>query len=112
MECIYLLKNNKNGKVYVGKTRQFKERKYAHLANLRAKRHVNKMLQEDYNEYGEDAFIFEIAEETNSFFLNFEEQQWMLKLKTYDFKYGYNCKDPYFYSKQYDKPTKNLPCNY
>lgn len=104
---IYILKNNANGKIYVGNTRQFKERSYSHLNNLRKNRHINKSLQEDYNLYGEKAFEFLIVEET---FLGFgfrKEQEWMIRLKTYDPKYGYNDKDPFFYSKQYKKHTKN-----
>nr|DAG61049.1 MAG TPA: hypothetical protein [Caudoviricetes sp.] len=32
-------------------------------------------------------------------------------LKTYDKKYGYNCKDPYFI-RNGKHPTKNLPADY
>ena len=104
---IYILRNNANGKVYVGKTGQFKERSYAHLNNLRQKRHTNKSLQEDYDLFGENVFEFLIVDEVDAWLGFRKEQEWMIRLKTYNPKYGYNDKDPFFYSKQYGKYTKN-----
>lgn len=106
-KVVYLLKNNANGKIYVGNTGNFKERSYAHLNNLMQQRHPNKFLQEDYNLYGKDVFEFFIAEEVVSCWGFKKEQEWMIRLKTYDPKYGYNNEDPFFYSKQYGKYTKN-----
>lgn len=105
---IYLLKNNANGKIYVGNTGNFKERSYAHLYHLRKNNHVNKTLQEDFNLYGEGAFEFLIAEEVDSWLSFRKEHEWMISLKTYNSDYGYNDRDPFFYSKQYGMPTKNL----
>ena len=107
MEYIYLLRNNANGKVYVGKTSKFYERKKMHINNLRANRHSNKMLQDDYNKYGEEYFSFEVVFETEKHLPRTHlEQSFMIALKTYDDNYGYNRKDPYFYNS--GKPTKNL----
>ena len=106
MEHIYLLKNNANGKIYVGRTSQFRYGKKSHINNLRANRHSNKMLQEDFNKYGEDFFEFEIVEEKESGYgRSHIEQEWMIKLQTYDCNFGYNKNDPYFFNN--GKPTRN-----
>ena len=106
MENIYLLRNKANGKVYVGRTSKFNDRKKLHINNLRANRHSNKMLQEDFNHYGEGCFEFEIVEESDKGFgRSHIEQEWMIKLKTYDEQFGYNKNDPYFFNS--GKPTKN-----
>ena len=106
MENIYLLRNKANGKVYVGRTSKFNFRKKLHINNLRANRHTNKMLQDDFNSYGEENFEFEIVEESEKGFgRSHIEHNWMKKLKTYDSSFGYNIKDPYFFNN--GKPTKN-----
>lgn len=108
MEIIYLLKNKINGKVYVGRTARFSNRKKLHLNGLRANRHPNKMLQDDFNKCGENAFEFEIAEQSEKGFgRTYTEKEWMIRLKTYDANYGYNCNDPCFMHRGC-KPTKIL----
>lgn len=108
METIYLLKNNANGKIYVGRTGRLSNRKKLHINSLRANRHPNKILQEDFNKYGESEFEFEIAEESEKGFgRTYIERQWMIKLKTYDVNYGYNYNDPCFMHRGC-KPTKIL----
>ena len=106
MEYIYLLRNNANGKVYVGRTGKFDDRKKMHINELRLNRHSNKMLQDDYNKYGEDVFSFEIVFKTEMHLTRTNlEQAFMVALRTYDDRYGYNRKDPYFFNN--GKPTKN-----
>ena len=108
METIYLLKNNVNGKIYVGRTGRLSNRKKLHINSLRARRHPNKMLQEDFNKFGEDAFRFEIAEQSEKGFgRTYVEKAWMIKLKTYDKNFGYNYNDPCFMHRG-NKPTKIL----
>lgn len=105
METIYLLRNTENGKVYVGRTSKFSSRKKLHINNLRANRHPNTMLQEDFNKYGEKAFVFQPIFETKQNLTNTHlEQAFMVALKTYDNAFGYNLKDPYFFNN--GKPTK------
>lgn len=52
----------------------------------------NRLLQEDYNKYGEENFIFEIIEEVedNDDMLIEKENFYMDKYKTYVLKYGYD----------------------
>lgn len=100
-EYIYLLKCISNGKCYVGRTTKPRFRKKLHINNLKANRHINKLMQEDFNKYGENHFVFEIVEERASGDKHnhrnpTREQEWMIKLKTYDKRFGYNYNDPCF----------------
>lgn len=67
------------------------------------------MMQKDFNEYGEKSFVFEVVEEEKRVDKSIKrnptrEQAWMIKLKTYDEKHGYNCNDPFFMHRG-KKPT-------
>lgn len=56
---IYVIINTCNNKVYAGKTeKSFKYRYNCHLWALKKKCHDNKHLQNSFNKYGSDAFIF------------------------------------------------------
>lgn len=59
---IYLIKNLKNKKIYVGSAINLKSRFSSHLSSLRKNKHENSHLQRAFNKYGEDAFIFEVLE--------------------------------------------------
>ena len=59
----YLIMNTINGKVYIGQSTQYSRRWTTHKRNLRKNKHENKHFQQDWNEYGEDAFVFEVIEE-------------------------------------------------
>lgn len=50
------------GKCYVGKTCDFKKRKYEHMVALRRGNHHSIKLQRAYAKYGESSFYFEIIE--------------------------------------------------
>ncbi len=58
---VYQIKNTQNQKVFVGSTpnlRTLNGRKF----ELKLGGHTNKDLQKDWNQFGEDAFVFEILE--------------------------------------------------
>jgi len=59
----YLIMNTINGKVYIGQSTVYPKRWTQHKRDLRKNIHTNKHLQRDWNEYGEDAFVFEVIEE-------------------------------------------------
>ena len=61
--CIYQIKNKQNGKIYIGETLRGKLRWIQHLASLRGGYHGNKSLQEDFDEFGEEVFEWEILKE-------------------------------------------------
>lgn len=58
----YKISNIKNGGFYIGITTDFEKRKKQHLHNLEGKMHPNYKMQKDYEEYGKDAFIFEVID--------------------------------------------------
>ena len=60
---VYKITNTKTDMIYIGQTAQFKKRQTDHKSRLRKKKHTNIQLQEDYNTYGEEAFVFEVIEE-------------------------------------------------
>lgn len=57
---IYQIKNLINSKVYIGSTSNLVKRKYRHLSTLRKGNHHSIKLQNSYNKYGEENFVFEI----------------------------------------------------
>ena len=61
---IYKITCIKNGKVYIGRSINIPSRLYAHKRSLIMNRHINKKLQEDFNKYGEESFIFEVERYT------------------------------------------------
>jgi hypothetical protein len=61
--CVYQIKNLENNKVYIGETIRGELRWKEHLCTLRGNRHQNKLLQEDFDKYGEEAFEWTILKE-------------------------------------------------
>ena len=59
----YSITNTITGKKYVGQSTAYPHRWNRHKARLRNNTHENPSLQQDYNEYGKDAFVFEVIEE-------------------------------------------------
>lgn len=59
---IYKIENIKNGKIYIGQTKQpFKKRYWIHCWKLKHGTHDNLHLQSSYNEYGDGSFSFSIV---------------------------------------------------
>ncbi|MBS4539797.1 GIY-YIG nuclease family protein [Clostridium sp. D2Q-11] len=63
--CVYSIANISSNKIYIGSTVNYKKRIQKHLSLLRRDKHINKQLQEDFNKYGEDNFIFDILLEVD-----------------------------------------------
>tara|TARA_R110001592_G_scaffold355160_1_gene655493 strand:+ start:86 stop:769 length:684 start_codon:yes stop_codon:yes gene_type:complete len=61
--CVYCIKNLVNNKVYIGETIKGKLRWKKHLTDLRGNYHKNKLIQEDFDKYGEEAFEWTILKE-------------------------------------------------
>lgn len=88
---IYSITNIVNSKIYIGSAKNLNKRQIQHYSNLRNNRHTNKYLQNAFNKYGKNNFIFDIIQLVeNEENLIFYEQKWMdLTLCSYK-KYGYN----------------------
>ena len=64
---IYGIKNKVNGKIYIGKTiKSFGDRWDCHKASLRGGYNGNKLLQEDWDNFGEENFEFIIIRECSN----------------------------------------------
>jgi hypothetical protein len=95
---IFQVKNNMNGKVLLGSSLNLEGPLNSHKFMLKIGRHRNETLQKEWNEYGQDKFIFEILEivkvkEDPNFNLSDEltllEQIWLEKLQPFGER-GYN----------------------
>ena len=76
---IYFIRNTKTGSAYVGSSvNSFNKRWGDHRYMLRNNIHPNRHLQNAWNKYGEESFLFEIAEtiENDEMILQ-REQYWM-----------------------------------
>lgn len=94
---IYAIVNKVNWKVYVGQacvTKKYNgigERFYDHTRKLRKNKHFNPHLQNAWNKYGIDNFIYIILEENLSDDqLVIREQFWMDVFNSHKKKFGYN----------------------
>lgn len=59
---IYIIRNLVNNKVYIGKSKNVKQRKNAHFSALKLNKHNNQHLQNSYNKYGKNNFQFDVLE--------------------------------------------------
>jgi len=62
---VYKITNLTNGKIYIGSSVNIYNRKHTHTCKLNKNTHVNKHLQNSYNKYGGDNFLFEVLEYCN-----------------------------------------------
>lgn len=60
---VYKITNIVNNKMYIGSSKNILQRWKNHIRELESNSHNNMFLQEDWNEYGKDNFLFEILEE-------------------------------------------------
>lgn len=80
MACgIYAIKNKMNGKMYIGKTTNSKNRFIRHKYLLKCGKHFNPHLQKSYNKNGIAAFDFIVLEECAEDCLPDKEQEWIDK---------------------------------
>jgi len=74
---IYTITNKMNGHRYVGSAVDLEKRFRDHRNHLRNQTHCNAYLQNAWNKYDEDVFLFEVLEEWEPEFLISMEQWWM-----------------------------------
>lgn len=89
---IYIILNIVNDKKYIGKTKDFKGREKYHKRKLSSNKHHSRHLQNAWNFYGKDSFIFGIIEENveSDSELNFLEKYYIKAFDTLNGDYGYN----------------------
>jgi len=63
---IYKITNSNNGKVYIGESLDIERRWDEHKLDLENGTHDSFKLQNDYNEYGKNNFMFEVLEEIDN----------------------------------------------
>ena len=74
---IYKITNLINDNCYIGSTVRFNKRKQKHFRLLNENKHANKHLQNAFNLYGGDNFIFDIIEYCDKSGLISREQFWI-----------------------------------
>lgn len=75
MAGIYIIENNVNGMVYVGRSEIPEHRFKGHMSALRRGKHHNRLLQEDYDRYGSESFSFMVVDVCN------DEMMWLRELR-------------------------------
>lgn len=89
MGYVYMIQNIINNKIYVGSTINYDKRQKAHIRSLRGGYHDNRLLQQDFDLYGEDSFKIKQLCETNTEAERFDiEASLISTLRTYE--NGYN----------------------
>lgn len=93
---IIQIKNNVNGKIFIDSSRNLKNQWLTIKWQLEVGKYANSLLQKDWKEFGEEAFIYEVLEEKESdkiadirWELKQMEKQWLEKLQPYGDR-GYN----------------------
>lgn len=87
---IYLIRNTAAGRSYVGQTEELRRRRDEHFSLLRTGAHRNRLLQADFKQYGERAFVFEVLEECAPRLLDEREHYWIAEFRCIED--GYNIK--------------------
>ncbi len=87
---VYKITNLYNGMIYIGSSIDIYRRWYQHKRELRQNIHNNKHLQNSWNLYGEEAFIFEIIERCLAEDKLKREQYYICETKCYMPDIGYN----------------------
>lgn len=97
-KTIYMIRCTKTGRVYVGATKTpVRERYKKHLYRLRRHIHSGKIMQEDFDKYGERAFgIWPIFPEVDDGTALRLERIVMELFRAGDPRYGYNRQDHFF----------------
>ncbi len=87
---IYKITNSVNGKFYIGSSKDINYRWDEHKQYLNGGYHINPKLQNAWNFYGGDKFLFEVVEETAEEVLLIREQHYLDLFKPYMRDIGYN----------------------
>jgi len=87
---IYTITNKIDNKIYVGYSINCFKRFSEHKSLLVNNKHKNDHLQNAWNKYGKENFVFEILEECDKVYLSSQENYWCNLLNSNDLNFGYN----------------------
>lgn len=90
---IYQIRNLVDGKIYIGSSCNVASRWIEHQHDLKKNEHRNHRLQNAFNKYGEDSFVFEVLEliDKDKKDIQFEREQYWINAKdACNKKKGYN----------------------
>ena len=87
---IYLIFNLANQRVYIGQSKNVKTRLAIHKSSLRHSNHSNDYLQNAFNKYGEDKFVFRSVEYCEVENLTEREEYWIGQFNSINPNRGYN----------------------
>ena len=91
---IYIITNKVTHKSYVGVSSNIKKRFENHRRALKRHDHPMEMMQDDYNKYGADSFVYKVFTKCSRKWESRRIETIVMKiLKTQNPKYGYNYKD-------------------
>lgn len=92
---VYAIRNVVNGKRYLGSTGKLNKRWSQHKLSLNRGDHFNPYLQNAWNKYGGNCFVYEIVERCSKTLLVDQEEHWIRKLHSFKDEHGYNmCRTP------------------
>ena len=74
---IYLIKNIVNNKIYIGSAKDINRRWVQHKSSLRLQTHHSNKLQNGFNKYGVDAFVYSVIEFCSEDLMMIREQYWI-----------------------------------
>lgn len=88
---VYKIENLLNGKVYIGKSKNIRNRWSEHRSELNNGTHINNHLQSSWNKYGEDNFRFDVIYEAIDEKDSLEKEEYYIdKYQSNDKRFGYN----------------------
>jgi group I intron endonuclease len=108
---IYLIFCLANQRVYIGQSASIKKRLAVHQNKLRNNTHHNPSLQNAYNKYGVDMFVFrpcEYPEDTSVENLTAREQYWIEQFDSMNPRRGFNLKEAGPTGKHNEETRKRL----
>jgi group I intron endonuclease len=89
---IYKVENIVNGKVYIGKTKNFYKRYHQYLYDIKSKNtnRINRYLLASIEKYGIESFTFKVVEFCDLEDIASRELYWIQELNSTNREYGYN----------------------
>ena len=87
---IYLIYNLANQRVYVGQSKNVRRRLTGHRSLLNNCKHGNQYLQNAFNKYGKDKFVFRSVEYCEVENLTEKEEYWIEQFNSMNPNRGYN----------------------